>query len=593
MTHYTGRTARRSPGVPATLAPPPAASMGEVLRAWADQTPDALAFGWLVDGGDEGPRLTYGDLDREARAVAVALREVAGPGDRALLVFAPGLEFVAAFFGCLYAGVVPVPAYPPRLDRFAQAWQGLAAIAADCRPRVALTGGQAAPHLADGLARLPGGVRCLVTDAIDRGSAGRWRDPGTDPDAVAVLQYTSGSTAAPKGVMVTHRNLMHNEAMIGAAVDHSHGRTGVSWLPPYHDLGLVCGLLQVVYYGASCRLMPPAAVVQDPFRWLAAVSRYRADTSGGPNFAYDLCVQRVSPERRAALDLSDWSIAGIGSEPVQPATMAAFAEAFAPAGFRPEAFYPCYGLAEGTLFVTGGAKGDTPVVFPASATALEDGRAEPAGPGEAVRALVGCGRPWHGQEVCVTDPQTRVGVPDGRVGEIWVRGPSVAAGYWGRPAETEQTFRARRADTGDGPYLRTGDLGFVRGGQLFVTGRIKDVIIVRGRNHYPQDVEETVQAVHPALRRGCGAAFEETRDGRPGVVVVQEIDPRHARGLDTRRLGADVRQAVAERHELLVHDVRFLEYGGVPKTSSGKVRRHACRAGYAGGTLREWTGGSG
>ena len=564
---------------------PTARSMAEILRARADQSPDALAFAWLADGIEDGPRFTYADLDREARAVAVALRDVAEPGDRALLVFAPGLEFVAGFFGCLYAGLVPVPAYPPRLDRLAQGWQALAAVAADCGPRVVLTGGLAADHVAAGAGRLS--AMRVVTDAVDRASAGRWRETPVDPDAVAVLQYTSGSTAAPKGVMVTHRSLMHNQAMILAAFEHDGPGGGVCWLPPYHDMGLVGGLLQTVYHGAWSRLMSPVALLQDPFRWLAAISRHRADTSGGPNFAYDFCARRVTPEQRATLDLSTWSVVAIGSEPISAETMDRFAETFETCGFRREAFCPCYGLAEATLLVTSRPKGEPPAVLSVSAAALEDGQALPAAAGEAARQLVGCGRSWLGQEVRVVDPEACTALPDGRIGEIWVRGESVAAGYWSRPEETERTFRARLADIGAGPYLRTGDLGFVRGGELFVTGRIKDVIIVRGRNHYPQDIEETVQAVHPALRPGCGAAFEETRDGRPGVVVVQEVD-RRGRGLDARQLLADARQAVAERHEVQLHDLRLLEYGSIPKTSSGKVRRHACRLEYARDGLRLW-----
>lgn len=565
-----------------------AGSMAEVLLTRAAQTSDAPAYCFLVDGEQEGPRLTFADLDREARAVAAALQDRAGPGDRALLLFAPGLAFVSAFFGCQYAGVVPVPAYPPRPGQLAQGWQTLGHIAADCTPRVILTDRAVAPFVpAGGAAPALAGVPCIVTDQLDLAAAGRWRQPRTDPDALALLQYTSGSTADPKGVMVSHWNLMHDQRVILTALEHyRHVGVGVTWLPPYHDLGLIGHIVQAAYRGAMLVSMSPLAFVQNPLNWLRAVSRYRADTSGGPNFAYDLCVQRSTPEERAGLDLTNWTVAAVGSEPVSPVTLERFTAAFAPAGFRPEAFYPCYGLAESTLFVTGGHRTTPPVVRTVDAAALEQGRAVPVAADDPGITVVGCGRPWLDQEVLIVNPATRLPLPNGTVGEIWVRGPSVAQGYWNRPAQTEETFRARLADTGDGPYLRTGDLGFVEGGELFVTGRIKDVIVIRGRNHYPHDIEATVQAAHPALRAGCGAAFEVARDGQARLVVVQEVD-RRCRDAVAQLVG-DIRQTVAERHELQVFDVVLLEPATIPKTSSGKVRRASCRAAYEGGGLRRW-----
>jgi acyl-CoA synthetase (AMP-forming)/AMP-acid ligase II len=571
-----------------------ATSMGEVLRARADATPDEVACCFLLDGEEEGPRLTYAGLDRAARAVAAVLREQAEAGDRALLLYEAGLDFIPAFFGCLYAGLIAAPTFPPRPDRLVQSWQGLAAVIADCRPRVVLSTADLAAALVGGFANLAPqeAPRWIATDRIDPCRARDWREPRTDPEATALLQYTSGTTAGPKGVMVTHRNLMHNERMIQTALEHSGTGLGVSWLPLYHDLGLIGGVLQGVYHGANTVLMSPLSFLQRPFRWLQAIARYRADTSGGPNFAYDLCVQRVTPEQKATLDLSHWSVAGIGSEPISAATIERFTEAFAPCGFRPEAFYPCYGLAEATLLVTGGAKAARPVVRTFRADALAEGLAVDTTPGAAgARTLVGCGRPWLDQEVVIADPQSRTRCQEGVVGEIWVAGPSVAAGYWDRPDETERTFRARLADGGDRCFLRTGDLGCLRDGELFLTGRLKDMIIVRGRNHYPQEIEATVQALHPALRQGCGAAFETGPDGEPRLVVVQEVDRRRGRGANLAALAGAIRQAVAEQHALQVHDIQFLEPGSLPKTSSGKVQRHACRAGYERGALRCWRDG--
>ncbi len=573
----------------ATAPPLVADSMAEVLLTYADRTPDALAFGFLIDGEHEGPRLTYAELDREARAVAAALRDVAGPGDRALLVYAPGLAFVSAFFGCQYAGVVPVPVYPPRPGQLAQGWQVLRHIAADCTPRAILADRAVAPFLpTDGAVPALAGLPLIVTDRLDPVGATQGRPAATGGDDLALLQYTSGSTADPKGVMVTHRNLLHNLATLQTVFDAPPPGAGVCWLPPYHDMGLIGGLLQTVYRGAACWVMSPVALLQDPIRWLRALSRYRAEVSGGPNFAFDMCVQRSTPQQRVGLDLSHWTVAAIGAEPVDPRILDRFTAAFAPAGFRPETFYPCYGLAESTVFVTGGARTARPVVRYWDAAELERGRSVPVAPAAPnARVIVGCGRAWMGQEVRVADPAVRVPVADGTVGEIWVAGPSVARGYWARPTETADTFGGRLAGADGGPYLRTGDLGFVRDGELFITGRIKELIVVRGRNYYPHDIEATVQAAHPDFRPGCCAAFEVTRDGQARVVVVQEVD-RRCRAVDAAALTGDIRQAVAERHGLQVYDAVLLEYGSIPKTSSGKVRRVQCRADYQNGELRAW-----
>jgi acyl-CoA synthetase (AMP-forming)/AMP-acid ligase II len=549
-----------------------ASSLVEILQARADATPDEMVFTFLIDGEQEGPRLTYAQVDRQSRAIAAVLRDEAEAGDRALLLYEPGLEFIPAFFGCHYAGVIPVPVCPPRLDRLAQTWQALTSIAADCRPRAVLTTADLASSLAKGLAAVA--PRTLATDQIDVSHAQRWRQPPIDPAATALLQYTSGATSDPRGVMISHANLMHSERAVEAAAEHCGMGSGVCWVPLYHDFGLIAGPLQGIYHRSPVIFLSPLAMLQRPIRWLQAISRYRSDTSGGPNFGYDLCVQRIPPEQRATLDLSTWSVAGVGGEPVQAQTLERFVEAFAPCGFRREAFCPCYGLAEATLGVTSVAKAERPRI-----QTVREGLRE--------RTAVSCGRPVLGQRVEIVHPEFRTRCSDGSVGEIWVAGPSVAQGYWNRPVETERTFRAHLSDTGEGPFLRTGDLGFLSGGELFVTGRLKEVIVVRGRKHYPQDIEATVQSLHPALRAGCGAAFDVDGNGTPHLVIVQEVD-RRARGLDVRELLGDIRQAVAERHELTVRDVQFLAAGSLPRTTSGKVQRHTCRAGYERGTLRRW-----
>jgi acyl-CoA synthetase (AMP-forming)/AMP-acid ligase II len=571
-----------------------AATLAQILHLRAAATPQELCFRFLISGEEEGPRLTYAELDRQARAIAVALAERADPGDRAVLLYEPGLEFLPAFFGCLYAGLIAVPAYPPRLDRLAQSWQSLGGILHDCQPRLALTSNELAPGLARGLVNQAGtrAPLCLATDEVEPSHADDWQQPRLEPEAVAYLQYTSGSTAAPKGVMITHRNLMCSERAIQAALIHRRAACGVLWLPLYHDLGLVAGALLGVFHGGAVTIMSPLAMLQRPLRWLQALTRFGGGISGGPNFAFDLCVERISPQEKKPLDLSTWTVAGIGAEPISARTMNRFAEAFACCGFRPEAFYPCYGLAEATLLVTGVDRAAPPTVRRFRADSLEQGEAIDAAAGDVeARTVVGCGRPWLQSRVEIVDPVTRRRRAEGQVGEIWFAGPAVARGYWNRLEETTQSFDAHLedADGAPAPFLRTGDLGFLRDGELFITGRLKDLIVIRGRNYYPEDVEQTVQQAHAGLCGRPGAAFETGGDGLARLVVVQELD-RRCPAAAAADIAGDIRQAVAERHHLQVHDIRFLEPGSLPRTSSGKVQRHACRAGYERGTLRWWRG---
>ncbi|HYG63468.1 MAG TPA: amino acid adenylation domain-containing protein, partial [Thermoanaerobaculia bacterium] len=563
----------------------PGSTLVDLLRLRAEERGEARAYTFLADGEAEEGTLSYAGLDRQARTIGAALARLSAAGERVVLLFPPGLEFIAAFFGCLYAGAVAVPAYPPRSQR---GLPRLLSILSDARPRVVLTTrallGKTRPLLArlaaDGVA-----VDCLATDDLAPEGAEAWTAPDIDGGTLAFLQYTSGSTSTPKGVMVSHANLLHNEEIIRQAFGQSAESVILGWLPLYHDMGLIGNVLQPLYVGAPCILMSPVAFLQKPLRWLEAIGRYRATTSGGPDFAYALCAARIGEEQRAGLDLSSWRVAFNGAEPVRAETMERFAAAFASCGFRREAFYPCYGLAEATLFVTGGTLGDPPRAVPFDAAALEKDRAVPPEPGRAARELVGCGQAWGGQEVLVVDPATSAARPAGTVGEVWVAGPSVAHGYWRNPEATERDFHARLADEPEaGPFLRTGDLGFFQDGELFVTGRLKDLIILRGRNLYPQDVELTAERAHPALRPGCGAAFAVEAGGAERLVVTLEME-RRADGASPEAVAEAVRRAVAEEHEAQVHEVVLLRAGTIPKTSSGKIQRHACRAGYLAGGL--------
>ena len=561
-------------------------SLCELLSTRAREEGEALAYTFLADGTLEGPcqELTFAGLERRARAIAAALGERGLAGERALLLFPPGIDFVAAFFGCLHAGVVAVPAYPPGSKR---KLPRLASIAADAQPKVILTTELLREKLSALTARLPqlASTGWLATDAVEINldeplSQLAVTGPEIGPETVAFLQYTSGSTSTPKGVMVTQGNLLHNEEMIRHAFGHDRQSTVVGWLPLYHDMGLIGNLLQPLYLGSSAVLMSPIAFLQQPLRWLRAISHFRATTSGGPNFAYDLCVARIAPEDRSELDLSSWKVAFNGAEPVRAQTLRRFAEAFAPSGFQLRSFYPCYGLAEATLLVSGGEATSEPRECTVDAAALEEGRIETVSAGASTgesRTLVSCGRAQNGQRIAIVDAASGTPAPANRVGEIWVAGPSVAAGYWRRDEQTKQDFNTRLVGA-EGAFLRTGDLGFVADGELYVTGRSKDLIIIRGRNIYPQDVEWGAELAHPALRRGCGAAFVRQSQGNEAseqLVVVQEID-RRAEGAATEAAAA-IRARVAAEQDIQPAAVIIVRAGEVPKTSSGKVQRDLCR----------------
>jgi amino acid adenylation domain-containing protein len=545
----------------------------ELLRLRAREEPQPPIYTFLVNGEEESDRLTSRELDRRARAIGALLQENGGRGERALLLYPPGLDFIAAFFGALYGGAVAVPAYPPRVGR---GQPRLRSIARDAAPRVVLTTSALAAQAEALLQEIPelGSAVWLATDALPAGLEERWRDPEANSETTAFLQYTSGSTADPKGVMVSHGNLLHNQEMIRRAFGQSRDSVIVGWLPLYHDMGLIGNVMQPLYVGGRCVLMSPMAFLQRPLRWLEAVSRYRGTTSGGPNFAYELCVRKAAAREVGALDLSSWTLAFNGAEPVRAETLERFAAAFTPYGFDRRALYPCYGLAEATLFVSGGVAGRDPVTATVEAAALEKGLAAPAAGGTG-RELVGCGGAWLEQEIRIADPETGEPCAPGRVGEVQVAGPSIAQGYWNRPEETAGTF-VRQPD--GGRLLRTGDLGFLQGTELFITGRLKDLVILRGRNLYPQDVELSAERSHPALRPGCGAAFAADAGGEERLVVVFEVE----RGGEARagEIAAAVRQAVAEEHDAQVYDLVLLPPGAVPKTSSGKIQRRACRARY-------------
>ncbi len=556
----------------------------ELLQRRAAQQPLRKAYTFLEDGEAEEINLTYEQLERRARAVAARLQAIRAEGERVLLLYPPGLEYISAFWGCLYAGAIAVPAYPPRQNR---SLQRLQSVAADAQSTLALTTSSLLSKVdafGSQCAELKH-MRWLATETIPDEVAEQWRSPAVGRDDLAFLQYTSGSTSMPKGVMVTHGNLLDNERMIQESFRQTEQSVIVGWLPLYHDMGLIGNVLQPVFVGARCVLMSPVSFLQKPFRWLSAISRYRATTSGGPNFAYDLCVRKIGSAERERLDLSTWEVAFNGAEPVRAATLEAFAEAFAPCGFRREAFRPCYGLAEATLLVSSeAATHGAPLVKAVAAEALQNNLATEVDEDSAgARPLVSCGRPPTGQEIYIYRPETLTECLPGEIGEICVSGANVTKGYWNRPEETARTFHSHIATGRTQPLLRTGDLGVMLDGNLFVTGRLKDLIIVRGRNHYPHDIERTVEQSHPALRLGGGAAFTVEVGGEERLVVAQEVNIR--RELDTEEIARAIAEAVSEEHELQVHAVTLLKTGSIPKTSSGKIQRHACREKFLAQTL--------
>ncbi|MDX1961682.1 MAG: aminotransferase class I/II-fold pyridoxal phosphate-dependent enzyme [Pirellulales bacterium] len=553
------------------------------------------AYTFLVDGENEELHLTYRELDRQARAIGARLQAEGYTGERAILLYPAGLDFIAAFFGCLYAGVVAVPAYPPRRNRNLQRIQG---ISVDAQARVALTNQETLNRTLDILDETPHlrQMKWLATDQLEPNGEKSWQKPLVNGQSLAFLQYTSGSTGSPKGVVLTHSNLLHNSALISYAFEHTRSEVGMFWLPCYHDMGLIGGILQPLYAGQPNVLMSPVHFLTKPFRWLQAISRYRATISGGPNFAYDLCLKKVSPQQRDTLDLSYWRLAFNGAEPVRENTLEAFARFFGPCGFRREAFYPCYGMAENTLIVSGGFRAKPPVVRYYDTKGLERHQIiEAAQDDPHSRPLVGCGGHLLDEEIVIANPQTLARCQPDEVGEVWVAGPSVAQGYWNQPELSRQIFQARLSDSGRGPYLRTGDMGFLRDGELFITGRLKDMLIFNGVNHYPQDIEETLEICHPDLKAGACAAFAMERDGREALMIVVEIERGKHRGVETfQPLYAAMQSAIAVKHELPVSGIILIKAGSIPKTSSGKIQRHACKGALVEGSLEiidQWWSG--
>ncbi|MCV6638058.1 amino acid adenylation domain-containing protein [Candidatus Albibeggiatoa sp. nov. NOAA] len=594
-------------------------SIAELLYWQAENHPNKKAYTFLTSHGQT--TLSYSELNLKVQKVAQFLQQHQLYKKTALLIYPSSLDYIETFLGCLCAGVIAIPTYPPHHKRQDKRIQ---AIIKSAHPQAILTTQKLASnieHQAEFLPELKD-LPCYITDDFDAESiTGIWTPPTIQETDCAFLQYTSGSTSSPKGVIVTHENLLANEKNVEVAFDHNQDTVFVGWLPLYHDMGLIGNILQPLYLGIHCTFMSPIDFLKKPFNWLKAISDYKATTSGGPNFAYDLCVNQITDEQKQSLDLSSWKVAFNGAEPIRAETLERFTTAFADCGFKPETFYPCYGMAEATLFITGSEIQNIPVPCHLDKQALSKNQVQTYdAANDKTISLIGCGHTWLDTETKIVNPDTLIECQSDEVGEIWVKGQSVAQGYWSNPEATEQTFQARIANTNEEPFLRTGDLGFIHNNELFITGRLKDIIIIRGRNYYPQDIESTLEKSHFTLKANASAAFSVEINGEEKLIVAVEVERRYKRErrkqqqpsgkalerrhhsdrrarpyndysddidepLNTQRVIQTIRHNISEQHDLQVYAVLLLRVGSIPKTTSGKIQRHACRQGFLDGSL--------
>lgn len=560
----------------------------ELLRNRAINQTDKQAYTFLIDGKKESKPLTYGDLDRQAMAIATYLQKYQAKGERALLLYPQGLEVIAAFCGCLYSGVIAIPVPPPESGRLKRTLPRLRAIVKDAEATFALTTGSILSLIENVKDEFPEfeAMKWIDTEKIDLDLAHEWQNPDIDKDQIAYLQYTSGSTSTPKGVMLTHFNLMHHCNYLQKSCGYNEQSVSITWMPYFHDYGLVEGMMTPLYNGHPCYLMSPFSFVKRPMQWLRNITKYNGTHSQAPNFAYDLCTRRVKPTDISTLDLSSWEAAGNAAEPINPKVMAHFVETFSPCGFTWEKFAPAYGLAEYTLLVSNKPKGTKPVLLKVESSAMEQDKiiVAPEDKTQGVRILPSCGQKVCDTIIRIVDPEKLTLCSEDEIGEIWASDSSMAQGYWLRDDATQETFQAYIKDTQEGPFLRTGDLGFYKDGELYITGRIKDLIIIRGTNHYPQDLEWTVQNLSPDLRPDYGAAFSINDDGEEKLVIVQEVE-RKAKLENPDKLIADIRQEISEQHEIMTYAIVLAKGGTVLKTASGKIQRRACKKNFLAGNI--------
>ena len=566
----------------------------EILQQRAQETPDRLSHMLLGAKEEENQSLTYSQLDRAVREMAAHLQIVAEPGERALLVYPTSLEFIQAMYACLYAGIVPIPTNPPGMNRSAQR---LEAIANDARASLVLTTPEYQQAFLSESAQFPdfAALKWVTRDAIQAGGSHNLQMPVITPQSMAFIQYTSGSTNIPKGVIISYKNLSYN-AYAGRQTrlyELSDESVVLNWAPLFHDMGLLVSVFQTVIDGSKSLIMSPIMFMQNPVSWLRAIQKYHVTSSGAPNFAYELCINKIPLEKCEGLDLSGWKLAYNSAEPVRAETQTAFAEKFAPFGFRPEAFAPCYGLAEATLEVSAYTGEPKTITLTIKRNDFEEGKITPSNlTGEKdTLTMVSSGTPLADIQAAIVDPKTRKRRAADEVGEVWISGGNIAEGYWNRPDDTKHTFGAHIVGTHEGPFLRTGDLGFMHNGHLYLTGRLKDLLIVRGRNYYPQDIEMTVESTHSALRAGGGAAFSVSENDVEQLVVVHEVQRRELEGVDWNDVIKTIRASIAREHGIRAHAVVLIRRATISKTSSGKIMRSETRSQFLENELQivaEW-----
>lgn len=565
-------------------------SLVDILSWRAKHQPHRLSYRFLIDGEKEEVSITYRGLDLKARSIGATLQTYTKKKDRVILLLPSGLEFIAAFLGCLYANVIAIPLPPPHPLRLKKTLTATLRVIDDANPSVALLNSELLESLnsQSDIKRLFSRLTLIPIDQQDMMKPpDRWVKFATAPDDVVFLQYTSGSTLFPKGVMVSHENLISNLKLIEKSFGQTSNSRTVIWLPPYHDMGLIGGILQPLHTGNIVTLMPHLMFLQRPIRWLKAISRFRATTSGGPNFAYDLCINKIKPDQCEGLDLSTWEVAFNGAEPINIDTVERFSKFFAPYGFKPEAILTCYGLAEATLMVSGGPKTRLPKFKRLIKKELANHRAIISTELENTVSIASCGHVSELSNLKIVNPETLMPCTRNEIGEVWVSGPNVALGYWDNPAETASVFYAHTTDSNNLSFLRTGDLGFIDKGELYITGRLKNMIIIDGKNYYPHDIERTVEQFHPDIQSGGCAAFSIEDSGKEFLVVIVEIR-RHLE-MNENELLNGIRKVILENYELPIFDIKLTLPGGIPRTTSGKIKHFLCRANYLTGTLNNNT----